>query len=69
MIINRTSAQSPGAGGNDASLARLGGQRRADEGVRLDRDVDDVLAVAKSLQNVGDRRRRRPGALDDDIDS
>ena len=53
---------------NDASLARLGGQRRADEGVRLDRDVDDILGVAKGLQNVGDRRRRRPGALDDDVD-
>ena len=51
---------------DDPGLARLAGQQWPAERVRLDGDVDDVLAIGERAEAVLDRRRRVAGALDDD---
>ena len=52
-----------------ARFRRLAREQRAAERIGLDRDVDDVLAVAERGKAMLDRRRRVAGAFDHDVDA
>ena len=54
---------------DDALLGRLAREQGAAERVRLDRDIDHMLALAKRFQAMLDRGDRIAGALDDDVDA
>ena len=51
-----------------AGLCRAAGEQRAAEGVRLDRDHHDALAVPEGFQCVLDGGNRIAGRFDDDVD-